>query len=437
MDRPRRAGRRRRRRRRLHVARVRRRDPPRLPQARAAAWSPASTSTPRRQAVLRATVAFAREVGARVVAEGVERPEELAVLRDAEVDFGQGWLFGRPARRGRAEPETAAAAARRARRRRAPRARARLRRRRVRDASTVVVEHLARTGLMPSVYLEQGGRLRCQAVRGYWQIYDGMPPSAGVIGRTFRTGARPRSSTRSAQPGLPALGPVRRRRALPAAARRRARRRRAQRRVADALGEDARWELERCADLLARRDRAARRARGRRVARPSGWPAPSRGWPRSRIPRTSCARPSRAALEARRLRVRDARARRRPRRPLRPPRRGLVRGRASPTSTRRPRPRSPPGSATARRPTRVDEAAGRGFAGHEPLRQRRRRVAGRAAAGGRRRAARACSCWPTARRTGSRPSRSSCSSCSPSRPPAACGWRPPCSSCASAPRATR
>ena len=41
---------------------------------------------------------------------------------------------------------------------------------------------------MPSVYLEQGGRLRCQAVRGYWQIYDGMPPSAGIIGRTFRDG---------------------------------------------------------------------------------------------------------------------------------------------------------------------------------------------------------------------------------------------------------
>src|SRR3954463_6380093 len=50
-----------------------------------------------REAVLRATVAFAHEVGARVVAEGVERPEELAVLRVAEADFGQGWLFGRPA----------------------------------------------------------------------------------------------------------------------------------------------------------------------------------------------------------------------------------------------------------------------------------------------------------------------------------------------------
>src|SRR5690349_17382439 len=139
-----------------------------------------------RQAVLRATVAFAREVGARIVAEGVERPEELEVLRGAEVDYGQGWLFGRPAEAwpdeplsrpaplprqagGRLESELAAATS-------AP------------EASEAIVEHLARKGLMPSVYLEDGGRLRCQAVRGYWQIYDGMPATAGVIGRTFRTG---------------------------------------------------------------------------------------------------------------------------------------------------------------------------------------------------------------------------------------------------------
>src|SRR3954471_22157496 len=57
------------------------------------------------------------------------------------------------------------------------------------DAARAVVDHLAATpGLMPSVYLERDGRLRCQAVRGYWQIRDGMPPTAGVIGRTFRTG---------------------------------------------------------------------------------------------------------------------------------------------------------------------------------------------------------------------------------------------------------
>ena len=49
-----------------------------------------------RQALLRALGAFAREVGAVIVAEGVERREELEVLREAEIDFAQGWLFGRP-----------------------------------------------------------------------------------------------------------------------------------------------------------------------------------------------------------------------------------------------------------------------------------------------------------------------------------------------------
>src|SRR4051794_38993237 len=49
-----------------------------------------------REAVLRATAAFAREVGARVVAEGIERPEELAALRAMDIDYGQGWLFGKP-----------------------------------------------------------------------------------------------------------------------------------------------------------------------------------------------------------------------------------------------------------------------------------------------------------------------------------------------------
>lgn len=56
-------------------------------------------------------------------------------------------------------------------------------------ACQAVGVHLAEDErLMPSLYLEEGGRLRCRAVHGYWQILDGIPPSAGVIGRTFRTG---------------------------------------------------------------------------------------------------------------------------------------------------------------------------------------------------------------------------------------------------------
>ncbi len=58
----------------------------------------------------------------------------------------------------------------------------------VRDASWAVVEHLETPELRPSVYMERGGRLRCQALSGYRQLLDGMPPWAGVIGRTYATG---------------------------------------------------------------------------------------------------------------------------------------------------------------------------------------------------------------------------------------------------------
>ena len=142
-----------------------------------------------RESVLRATAAFAREVGARVVAEGVERIEELETLRAMEIDYGQGWLFGRP---GEAWPQDAPPAA-------APAWRATVGGRLERDldragtpreASEAVVDHLARRGLLPIVYLVQGSRLRCQAARGSWQVFDGLPTSVGVVGRVFRTGAR-------------------------------------------------------------------------------------------------------------------------------------------------------------------------------------------------------------------------------------------------------
>ena len=53
-------------------------------------------------------------------------------------------------------------------------------------AADVVVDTLLRAGMaLPSVYLERAGRLRCMAERGYWQVQDGIPPGAGVIGTTF------------------------------------------------------------------------------------------------------------------------------------------------------------------------------------------------------------------------------------------------------------
>jgi diguanylate cyclase (GGDEF)-like protein len=143
---------------------------------------------PSRQAVLRATVAFAREVGARVVAEGVERSEELAVLRDADVDYGQGWLFGRPAA---PWPEDPAEHAARVRPRPAPAGRLERDLERAAGphaAAEAVADHLARRGLLPSVYLMQAGRLRCQAARGYWQVHDGLPATDNLLGRVFRSG---------------------------------------------------------------------------------------------------------------------------------------------------------------------------------------------------------------------------------------------------------
>jgi diguanylate cyclase (GGDEF)-like protein len=59
----------------------------------------------------------------------------------------------------------------------------------VRAACRALADHLAGLpGVLPSVYVEHGGRLRCQAIRGYWQTRDGIPPSSGVIGRAFSTG---------------------------------------------------------------------------------------------------------------------------------------------------------------------------------------------------------------------------------------------------------
>jgi EAL domain-containing protein (putative c-di-GMP-specific phosphodiesterase class I) len=44
----------------------------------------------------RSLAEFGHEVGALVVAEGVETREDAIALREAGVDLGQGWYFGRP-----------------------------------------------------------------------------------------------------------------------------------------------------------------------------------------------------------------------------------------------------------------------------------------------------------------------------------------------------
>ena len=51
---------------------------------------------PARQALLRALHTVSREIGARIIGEGLDSLEELATLRSLGVPFGQGWLFGKP-----------------------------------------------------------------------------------------------------------------------------------------------------------------------------------------------------------------------------------------------------------------------------------------------------------------------------------------------------
>jgi EAL domain-containing protein (putative c-di-GMP-specific phosphodiesterase class I) len=62
------------------------------------------------RSVIRGFVGLARDIGALVIGEGVERPADLEVLRDLGVDAAQGYLLGRPVIRpipGTDEPPTA------------------------------------------------------------------------------------------------------------------------------------------------------------------------------------------------------------------------------------------------------------------------------------------------------------------------------------------
>ena len=49
------------------------------------------------RAMVAATVSYARQVGAEIVAEGIETVEELVALRELDVELGQGYLLARPA----------------------------------------------------------------------------------------------------------------------------------------------------------------------------------------------------------------------------------------------------------------------------------------------------------------------------------------------------
>ncbi|MCP5067994.1 MAG: EAL domain-containing protein [bacterium] len=51
---------------------------------------------PARKALLQALQAVAHTIGAKIIGEGLDTLEELEVLKELEISFGQGWLFGKP-----------------------------------------------------------------------------------------------------------------------------------------------------------------------------------------------------------------------------------------------------------------------------------------------------------------------------------------------------
>ena len=145
-----------------------------------------------RLALVRSLVAFAREVGTSVIAEGIERIEELETLRKVGVAYGQGYLLARPGPPWPAlareqsrpiPPDRALELPRQVRLHESLRAA-----RDATEACAIVVDHIFGEGsMMPSLYLEHDGRLRCVAQRGLWQVLDGLSGDAGITGRTWAT----------------------------------------------------------------------------------------------------------------------------------------------------------------------------------------------------------------------------------------------------------
>lgn len=155
---------------------------------------------PTRQALVKAVVGFAREVGIATLAEQVERREDLEVLRDAGVAYAQGHLFGAatptwqvdtPTRR---DPVGLDSELRQLRRlRSAPD---------VRSACDAALDVLAADGLSLTVFLERGGLLRCQAHRGYDEVLDGIPSGTSIMWRVMDSGHRAHISDLACDPGV-------------------------------------------------------------------------------------------------------------------------------------------------------------------------------------------------------------------------------------------
>jgi EAL domain-containing protein (putative c-di-GMP-specific phosphodiesterase class I) len=139
-----------------------------------------------RRALIAALVAFAVACGAQTVAEGVEEASELAALGDLGVDLVQGYLIARPAP-GWPRPSRSHFGAAGDHEQSLPPLAARIERAAdVQTVADVVTGWLhERHRLMPSIYVQRGGVLRCLSRRGQWIVFDGLAPGVGITGRAF------------------------------------------------------------------------------------------------------------------------------------------------------------------------------------------------------------------------------------------------------------
>jgi EAL domain-containing protein (putative c-di-GMP-specific phosphodiesterase class I)/putative methionine-R-sulfoxide reductase with GAF domain len=147
------------------------------------------------------------DLHALIVAEGVERSDDLEVLETIGADMAQGYLFARPSTdpadwrawgvaRGRAgqqrrtrraaaayEPGVSAARPLKDRFSRCSSATT------MQQACDMLVDDLVASGHpLPSIYTLSDRTLRCVSARGYFQVVDGFEIGIGIVGRVAATG---------------------------------------------------------------------------------------------------------------------------------------------------------------------------------------------------------------------------------------------------------
>lgn len=139
-----------------------------------------------RRALIAALVAFAVASGAQTIAEGVEEVAELDVLTDLGVDLVQGYLIARPATGWPIPAQTGVEGGDWKALAVLPLAARIERAGDLRTLADVVSGWLHEEHrLMPSVYVERAGVLRCISRRGQWIVLDGMAPGVGITGTAY------------------------------------------------------------------------------------------------------------------------------------------------------------------------------------------------------------------------------------------------------------